>query len=722
MTVRARYRPLPKPLLTDLSDISALFAAGGALSGAVSGYQPRQGQQELAEAVADNLSRDGILLAEAGTGTGKTFAYLLPLLASGRKGLVSTATRNLQEQIYGKDLPLVRKVLGSVSRVALLKGRRNYLCHHHYHQYLDDDCTTAADKRQRRAIEHFFDTTADGDLVGLKEVAEDAPVLARITSTIENCLGRDCAFYEECYLQKARQKAKEADVVVINHHLLLADFALKSEGFAEILPDIQAFVIDEAHHLPQTAIHFLGDRFSARQLLGFINDGEHAALQEAPDALELRECLRDLKLQNSKILLTVRQPAETRLDEEQLAALPDFWMELRRLAELLARFQSQLNTQKMRGKLLAHLYGRGQDLQKLIAAFLAQAPVAEDENAAKRDNHALQDENAAKRDNHALQDEDAVGQDNDAAQDEFPGSEPTPRAVWLDVGPRHYTLYSVPVNAAGRFATWIANSNASWAFLSATLAVNGNFAHYARELGLRDYQSLLLASPFDFRHQALLYHPEGLPDPNHPQYNDALIQAVLPVLARSKGRAFLLFTSYRAMHDAERALQDSGYHLLVQGRAGKNALLADFRRHDNAVLLATSSFWEGVDVRGDRLVCVVIDKLPFTAPNDPVARARHRLLTDKGLSPFIHDTLPQAIITLKQGVGRLIRDRGDYGVLVLADPRLTRKNYGTTFLNSLPPMTKTRKIEVIDRFFAYHENNNGKPHEPADQTQHPARP
>ncbi|WP_225757585.1 ATP-dependent DNA helicase [Cardiobacterium sp. Marseille-Q4385] len=692
-----------------MRDISALFAAGGALSGAVSGYQPRQGQQELAEAVADNLSRDGILLAEAGTGTGKTFAYLLPLLASGRKGLVSTATRNLQEQIYGKDLPLVRKVLGSVSRVALLKGRRNYLCHHHYHQYLDDDCTTAADKRQRRAIEHFFDTTADGDLVGLKEVAEDAPVLARITSTIENCLGRDCAFYEECYLQKARQKAKEADVVVINHHLLLADFALKSEGFAEILPDIQAFVIDEAHHLPQTAIHFLGDRFSARQLLGFINDGEHAALQEAADALELRECLRDLKLQNSKILLTVRQPTETRLDEEQLAALPDFWMELRRLAELLARFQSQLNTQKMRGKLLAHLYGRGQDLQKLIAAFLAQAPVVEDENAAKRDNHALQDE-------------DAVGQDNDAAQDESPGSEPTPRAVWLDVGPRHYTLCSVPVNAAGRFATWIANSNASWAFLSATLAVNGSFAHYARELGLCDYQSLLLASPFDFRHQALLYHPEGLPDPNHPQYNDALIQAVLPVLARSKGRAFLLFTSYRAMHEAERALQDSGYHLLVQGRAGKNALLADFRRHDNAVLLATSSFWEGVDVRGDRLVCVVIDKLPFTAPNDPVARARHRLLTDKGLSPFIHDTLPQAIITLKQGVGRLIRDRGDYGVLVLADPRLTRKNYGTTFLNSLPPMTKTRKIEVIDRFFAYHENNNGKPHEPADQTQHPARP
>ena len=261
----------------------------------------------------------------------------------------------------------------------------------------------------------------------------------------------------------------------------------------------------------------------------------------------------------------------------------------------------------------------------------------------------------------------------------------------------------MPVNAAGRFATWIANSNASWTFLSATLAVNGSFDHYSRELGLSEYRSIQLQSPFDFRHQALLYHPPGLPDPNDARYNDALISAILPVLERSRGRAFLLFTSYKALHAAERALRDTDYHLLVQGRAGKNILLADFRRHERAVLLATSSFWEGVDVRGDRLVCVVIDKLPFAAPNDPVTRARHRLLEDKGLSPFMHDTLPQAIITLKQGVGRLIRDSGDYGVLVLADPRLTQKNYGQTFLNSLPPMTKTRKIEVIDRFFAYHE-------------------
>ena len=516
-----------------MADIKALFAADGALAQAVRDYQPRPGQQELAEAVADNVSDDGILLAEAGTGTGKTFAYLLPLLASGKKGLVSTATRNLQEQIFTKDLPLVRKVLRSTARVALLKGRRNYLCHHHYHQYFDSEPHTAEEKAWRRAIERFFDKTADGDLVALSEIPEDAPVLARITSTAENCLGRDCAFFEECFVQQARQKAKEADVTIINHHLLLADFALKSEGFAEILPDIQAFVIDEAHHLPLTAIHFLGDRLSARQLLGFISDGEAAALAEAPDALELRETLRDLKLQHSKILLAVRQPTETRLDEEQLFAHRAFWTELQALAALFELLHIQLAPQKARGKLLAHLDGRCQDLQKLLAAFLAE------------------------------------------------------------------------------------------------------------------------------------------------------------------DRA--------ALHAAERALRDTDYHLLVQGRAGKNILLADFRRHERAVLLATSSFWEGVDVRGDRLVCVVIDKLPFAAPNDPVTRARHRLLEDKGLSPFMHDTLPQAIITLKQGVGRLIRDSGDYGVLVLADPRLTQKNYGQTFLNSLPPMSKTRKIEVIDRFFAYHE-------------------
>lgn len=660
-----------------MADIKTLFAADGALSAAVSGYQPRPGQQELAEAVADNLSDDGILLAEAGTGTGKTFAYLLPLLASGKKGLVSTATRNLQEQIFSKDLPLVRKVLASPARVALLKGRRNYLCHHHYHQYLDSEPHTREEKAWRRAIEHFFDTTADGDLVALRDVPEDAPVIARITSTAENCLGRDCAFYEECYVQKARQKAKEADVTVINHHLLLADFALKSEGFAEILPDIQAFIIDEAHHLPLTAIHFLGDHLSARQLLAFINDGEHAALAEAPDALELRETLRDIKLQHSKILLAVRQPQETRLDEAQLFANRDFWTELQTLATLFELLHAQLAPQKARGKLLAHLDSRCQDLQKLIAAFLA-----EDQNAAP-----------------------AAPEPTDA-DDETEAKPPAPRAIWLDVGPRHYSLCSVPVNAAGRFATWIANSNASWSFLSATLAVNGSFDHYSRELGLSEYRSIQLQSPFDFRHQALLYHPPGLPDPNDAAYNDALIAAILPVLARSRGRAFLLFTSYKALHAAERALRDTDYHLLVQGRAGKNALLADFRRHDRAVLLATSSFWEGVDVRGDRLVCVVIDKLPFAAPNDPVTRARHRLLTDKGLSPFIHDTLPQAIITLKQGVGRLIRDTGDYGVLVLADPRLTQKNYGQTFLNSLPPMSKTRKIEVIDRFFAYHENPN----------------
>ncbi|MDO4642458.1 MAG: ATP-dependent DNA helicase [Cardiobacteriaceae bacterium] len=668
--------------------VKSLFAEGGALSEAVSGYQSRLGQQELAEAVADNMLDDGILLAEAATGIGKTFAYLLPLLAIGKKALVSTATKNLQEQIFSKDLPLVRNVLQSTARVLLLKGRRNYLCHHHYHQYLEHDYSSKEEKHWRLAIQDFFETTADGDLVALRGVPEDASVLTQITSTAENCLGRECAFFEECFVQQARQKAKEADVVVINHHLLLADFALKSEGFAEILPDIQAFVIDEAHHLPQTAIQFLGERFSSRQLLAFIGDGETAALQEAPDALLLRDILQEMKLQHHKILLSVRQPNEVRLDETQLYANRDFWQELEVLRGQFIRLHEQLQTEKVRGKLLAHLYGRCQDMEVLLLRFIQQDP-----------NQQRSEVTETTRSN-----TDDVDVESVSAADTDSTSEV--HAVWLEVGPRHYVLSSVPVNAAARFATWIANSAASWTFLSATLAVNGSFSHFSRELGLKDYRSLLLESPFDFRHQALLYHPEGLPDPNTTQYNAALMEAIMPVLARSKGRAFLLFTSYKSLYEAERALQDSGYHLLVQGKAGKNALLSDFRRYDKAVLLATSSFWEGVDVRGDRLVCVVIDKLPFAAPNDPVTRARHRLLEQKGLSSFMHDTLPQAVIALKQGVGRLIRDSGDYGVLVLADPRLTQKNYGAIFLNSLPPMSKTRKIEVIDRFFTYHEGGN----------------
>lgn len=618
----------------------------------------REGQRELAVSIARNLEEKAVLLAEAGTGTGKTFAYLLPALASGQKILVSTATKNLQEQIHSKDLPLVRKVLGNTARVALLKGRRNYFCPHHFHQLQQEDHDSAA-RRELALVAHFAERTRDGDLVGLEGIAEDAAIRQAITSTADNCLGRDCDFFEDCFVQKARQKAKEADVVVVNHHLLLADFALKSDGFAEILPDIDAFIIDEAHHLPQTAIQFLGERLSYHQMQVFCQDARTAQREEAADDLALQKSIETLAEPAMRAHKSVARGDEYRVDDFGQAECTLFFAALHDWGEALAEVVRLLHQAAARGKLLANMAERADKLQALLNIFLTQ-PEGEDAHSKTQ-------------------------------------------ARWLDVSARGFVLNLVPVNAAGRFAGWIRQSEASWTFLSATLTVNGEFTHFASELGIFDYDSIRLDSPFDYRRQAVLYHPAGLPQPNHEDYTEALMDAVRPVLAASKGRAFLLFTSYRAMYMAERALRDEPYTFFVQGQASKERLLADFMASKRGVLLATASFWEGVDVRGDRLVCVVIDKLPFAAPNDPLSKVRHRLMQEKGLSPFLHDSLPQAVIALKQGVGRLIRDSSDYGVLVIGDPRLTGKGYGKVFLDSLPRMTRTTDLAVVKRFFAYHE-------------------
>ncbi|MDO5090530.1 MAG: ATP-dependent DNA helicase [Cardiobacteriaceae bacterium] len=631
----------------------------------MSAYQVRESQRALAAKIAENLEAGGILLAEAGTGTGKTFAYLLPALLSGEKVLVSTATKNLQEQIFTKDLPLVRKVLNSTARVALLKGRRNYLCPHHVQQLQQHGELDAKGRRELALVVDFAARTRDGDLVALEGIAEDAPIRQAITSTADNCLGRDCEFFEECFVQKARQKAKEADVVVVNHHLLLADFALKSDGFAEILPEIDAFIIDEAHHLPQTAINFLGERLSSRQMQLFMQEARSAQLEEAPDDIVLQRAIDALGEPLQHAVKSVARAEEYRVDDFALGELQPFFAALRDWQSALHSAGELLAKAAARGKLLANLAERGEKLRELLPLFL----------------------------------------DDDAKTDTETAAENSREARWLDAGLRGFSLNLVPVNAAGRFAGWIRQSEASWSFLSATLTVDHDFGHFARELGLREYDSICLDSPFDYRRQSLLYHPQGLPQPNDADYTDALMDAVLPVLEYSGGRAFLLFTSYRAMYQAERALRDAPYTLFVQGQAPRERLLADFIAAKRGVLLATASFWEGVDVRGDRLVCVVIDKLPFAAPNDPVSKVRHRHLQEKGLAPFIHDTLPQAVITLKQGVGRLIRDVSDYGVLVIGDPRLTQKGYGKIFLDSLPRMTRTTDLNIVKRFFAYHETD-----------------
>lgn len=644
------------------------FRDGGLLAQHVRGFQARTEQETLASAIQNSIQHHQTLIAEAGTGTGKTFAYLLPALSASPKTLISTATKTLQEQIFTKDLPLINKALRASKKIAILKGRSSYLCNQRYEHYLSDIPLFPQEKTWRKALERFVEKTTDGDLALLEGVPEDAPIFQSITSTRDNCLGRDCPLFEECYLQQARQRAKEADVVVVNHHLLMADLALKQRGFAEILPDIELFIIDEAHHLPDIATQFLGKQFSHRQLQYFAQDLDEAIIEEAPDALDARQAHKAL-LEQSALLLQHFPSRETvpRLDWETLLKQSAFWQDFNQLYTQLVALGTALMPHVPRGKRLPQLAERLQELIQLAWQFLPESQ--------REDNEAFSPEHWA---------------------------------LWLELSKQNYSFCAAPIQVASSFAPWINRAETTWCFLSATLAINHDFQHYANALGISDYQALQVDSPFNYKHQALLYHPLGLPDPKEADYTQALMRAVLPVIEKTQGRAMLLFTSYRAMNEAAEVLKNQPYTVFTQGSQSKNQLLASFKATNKALLLATASFWEGVDIRGEALICVVIDKLPFNTPNDPLTQARHHYLEKQGLSPFIHDTLPKAIISLKQGVGRLIRDTEDYGILVLGDPRLLQKSYGQTFLNSLPPMVRTHKLELIDRFLHHHQTK----HEP----------
>lgn len=666
MTIRALLPPPKKPHLYNLSAYQPLFLA---LSQALSGYQLRSGQLQLTEAIAENMRNKGVLLAEAGTGTGKTLSYLLPALYEGKKTLISTATKALQEQIYLKDIPVVENIFPDF-KVGILKGRRNYLCHYYYHDTNDNGrLNNQAEVADFKKVQAFFTQTKDGDLANLKGVAEDSPILDKITSNAENCLRSGCPFFKECFLQNARYRVNEADLIIVNHHLLLADLALKDEGFAEILPNVEAFIIDEAHHLPQIGSRFLGTKISAHQLKLLATQckelyAHFAHLVSSADRIfNLADTLP------SKI----EQKNQT-ISEQALVAEKRFWADLDLIADELNYLSNETDASDFLEQALQSQLLPDEEEEKLFARRLSRmnGRIKEVFNQINHLKNILKD--------------------------------PKPQeALWLENQNRGFSLNSQPSDISQTFQSWVANSQASWHFLSATLATDGHFQHFANSLGLSAYSALILDSPFDYRKQMVLYHPHQLPQPNAPEYTSALIEAVRPILELTNGRAFLLFTSYSAMNEAHERLKSSDFQLFVQGSMGKNELLNAFRTTPKALLLATASFWEGVDVRGDRLVCVVIDKLPFVSPAEPLTKLRHRLMQEKGLSPFMEDTLPQAIISLKQGVGRLIRDASDYGVLVIGDPRLAQKNYGTTFLNSLPRMTRTQDLNIVKRFFDHHE-------------------
>ena len=632
-------------------DLERTFAADGPFAEHVPGFRLRAEQLEMSQAIAEVIEHTRVLIAEAGTGTGKTFAYLVPALLAGGKVIVSTGTKTLQDQLFDRDLPAVRAALASGATIALLKGRANYVCLYRLRRAAREGRFATRDEpAQIRKIERFAAATTTGDRADLADVPEDAPAWVHATSTRENCLGQGCPDYKDCFVMRARKNALAADVVVVNHHLFFADLVLREEGIAELLPACNTVIFDEAHQLPETARMFFGETLSSAQLVELARDvrlelraagGTSAELD--PLAARVEKAARDLRL--------VFGEAGARLAWSQALRLQGF-------TDVLARLNSAL--------------------QLLEQALAAQEGRAEGLDACAR-------RAAAAR--HLLV--------------RLRETEVSAEVRWVEVFSHAVQLHVTPLSSAELFRRQMADHPRAWVFTSATLAMGEDFGHFTRELGVGDATTRRWASPFDFQRQALLYVPKALPEPGEAGFTEAVIEAALPVLRASEGRAFLLFTTLRALRRAHQILEGRiEYPLLVQGTGSRSELLSRFRALGNAVLLGSQSFWEGVDVRGEALSLVVIDKLPFAPPDDPVLAARIEGVRSAGGNPFTELQLPQAVLQLKQGAGRLIRDETDRGVLMLCDPRLVNKPYGRRILQSLPPMTLTRELSAVERFFA----------------------
>ncbi len=633
-----------------MSQVSELLGEGGRFSEAVPGFKPRAPQIDMAQAIEQTLAEHSALVVEAETGTGKTLAYLVPALMADGPTLVSTGTKSLQEQLFFRDLPAVLQALGIQRRVALLKGRANYLCPYRLELHLEEArFLTRETAEQMQIVARWAARTHSGDIAELREIAEDAPVWPWVTSTAENCLGQDCPRASACPVMLARQEAQEADLVVVNHHLFFADAALKEEGVSDLLPSARAVIFDEAHQLPDVAATFFGVSLSARQIQELCRD----TLQEAGQSA------MDLQGANQRIAALERAVADFRIELGH-EGRKEAWHQVRSEPAVAAALQAILE--------------RLQELEDLLQ------PLA-------RSSRGL--DSAWRR-----------AQAQQLAVQRFIEADDSQQVFWFETFKRAFVLHATPLSVAEPFGAHRQRNKCSWVFTSATLSVAGDFKHFVSRLGLDDARTLRLESPFDFRRQAVLYVPEHLPVPDTPDYTRQLAEEMLPVIEAAGGRTFFLFTSHRALREAAEVLRSRlSFPLLVQGEAGRRQLLEQFRDSGNAVLLGTASFWEGIDVRGEALSCVIIDKLPFASPGDPVAAARIERIRNDGGNPFRDYQLPQAVLTLRQGAGRLIRDIDDYGVLVLSDPRLIQKSYGKVFLNSLPGMTRTRKLEVIQRFF-----------------------
>lgn len=640
--------------MTD-TQIDSIFSPKGALAGHVPSFRARSQQVEMAQAIAQAITENKQLIVEAGTGTGKTFAYLVPAILKGGKVIISTGTKNLQDQLFQRDLPTVRDALKAPVSIALLKGRSNYVCHNHLERTQSEGrFTTREDARHLAKIVKYAKTTQSGDKSGVSNVPENAPIWMQVTSTRENCLGQECPHHKDCFVLKARKDAMGADLVVVNHHLFFADVMLRDEGLAELLPACNTVIFDEAHQLPETASLFFGDNISTSQVIELARDArleaaisanDFAALPIATDALD--KAARDVRL--------IFKQAEGRMNANTVEDLPGWADAMTTLSDKLELANSLLEKQAERSEGLENCWQRGQVLAQKIL--------------------------------------------------QWQNKEQVDQVRWLEIFNHSVQLNITPLSIAETFAKQINGHPRAWIFTSATLTVKQDFSHYQSEMGLSEAKTAYWDSPFNYLEQALLYVPQDMPDPNSANYTEAVVLAALPLIEASKGRTFLLFTSLRAMQRAHEILlaqfesKQLDYPLLLQGDGSRNELLSRFREHGNAILLGSQSFWEGVDVRGEALSLVVIDKLPFASPDDPVLAARLAQIAKQGRNAFMEYQLPRTVINLKQGAGRLIRDETDRGVLMICDPRLIEKSYGKRIWQSLPPFKRTRDLSEAVSFF-----------------------
>lgn len=639
--------------------ISKVFSTTGALARAIKGFQPRQPQTDMALSVDRAIKNRTQLVVEAGTGTGKTYAYLVPALLSGKKTIISTGSKNLQEQLFHRDLPLMIDTLGFTGRVALLKGRANYLCPERLSRQMIESHDGHADPTllsQLVKVRGWSSETKTGDLGECDDLAEDSPIIPTITSTNDNCLGKECPSYDECFVVKARKRAMDADLVVVNHHLFLADLAIKETGFGELIPEADVFIFDEAHQIPDIASQYFGQSLSSRQLQELAKDINIAYRTELRDTKQLEKVADRLSQSASDLRIVLGEPG-FRGNWREICASPSVARELVRLSDALELAHDVMKLSLGRSQLLDAAFDRA----TLLKAKLER----------------LKDTS-------------------------IPGY-----SYWYECSRHHFSLNITPLSVAEKFREQIQLQDGAWIFTSATLAVNDDFSHFSHRLGLEPAEQFTLPSPFDYEKQAILCVPRFLPEPNSYGLADKLVHMLMPVIEQNKGRCFFLCTSHQMVRDlSERFRESLDLPVLVQGETSKQKLLAEFLELGNALLIATGAFWEGIDVRGQALSCVIIDKLPFTAPDDPLLKARIEDCRMQGGDPFSQVQIPDAVITLKQGVGRLIRDRSDHGALIICDNRLVSRSYGQTFLRSLPPIPRTRDLAKVGEFLAEIDKNN----------------